>query len=167
MTSAGEPTFVVEVVRSSRRRRTVDARLRGDVLQIRIPGWMSSDEERRWVEKMTTGFQRRTSAERLDLPGRARRLARRYSLPEPVAIVWSDRMTMRWGSCSASTSSITLSTRLARFPDWVVDGVIVHELCHLVEANHGPRFHQLAARYPLMERSIGFLIAKGGDADLD
>jgi predicted metal-dependent hydrolase len=37
--------------------------------------------------------------------------------------------------------------------------VIVHELAHLLEPNHGKRFKSLVHRYPLAERAIGFLIA--------
>ena len=37
--------------------------------------------------------------------------------------------------------------------------MVVHELAHLVEPNHGPAFHALADRYPRQERATGFLIA--------
>ncbi len=37
--------------------------------------------------------------------------------------------------------------------------MIVHELAHLLEPNHGKRFKALVHRYPLAERAIGFLIA--------
>ena len=50
----------------------------------------------------------------------------------------------------------------------VVDAVVVHELAHLVEANHSPAFHALADRFPRQERATGFLIAKGlADPDLE
>ena len=48
---------------------------------------------------------------------------------------------------------------MAAFPGWVLDAVIVHELAHLVEANHSPAFHALADRYPKQERAHGFLLA--------
>lgn len=163
--STHELHFRVEVIRSARRRRTVDARLVGDVLSVRIPNWMSAGEEAAWVEKMSAGFRRKMSADRIDLVSRSGVLADRHGLPRPVSIAWSDTMTARWGSCSTTARTIAISTRVARFPDWVVDAVIFHELCHLVEPYHDDAFWTLAHRFPLMERSIGYLIAKSGDHD--
>ena len=45
----------------------------------------------------------------------------------------------RWGSCSAD-GSIRLNWRLMHFPPEIVDYVVCHELAHLKELNHGPRF---------------------------
>lgn len=159
--------FTVEVVRSARRRRTVGAQLRGDVLRVSVPGWMSSADEEQWVATMSARFRRRVSASRIDLVARAGQLARRLDLPTPDSIEWKGNMASRWGSCNVQRRTIGISDRLARYPDWVIDAVIVHELCHLVERNHGPDFWALARRYPLMERSIGYLMAKGGDLDTD
>ncbi len=155
----------MEVIRSAKRRRTVGAQLRGDVLTVTVPGWMNAAETEAWAEKMAAGFRRKLVADRIDLTERATTLARRYDLPRPRDIRWADDMTTRWGSCTIGAGTIRISTRVARFPDWVIDGVIVHELCHLEEPGHGPEFWRLAHRYPKMERAVGYLIAKSGDDD--
>jgi predicted metal-dependent hydrolase len=45
----------------------------------------------------------------------------------------------RWGSCSAD-GQILLNWRLIHFPLSTIDYVVAHELAHLKEMNHGPRF---------------------------
>lgn len=58
------------------------------------------------------------------------------------------KMTSRWGSCTRR-GAITLNTQLVRYPLECADAVIVHELCHLLEFNHSPRFYALMDRaYP-------------------
>jgi len=166
VTSAEEP-FSVTVIRSARRKRTVGAQLHAGVLTVAVPSWMSSAETEMWVAKMSASFKRKLSSERIDLTVRATTLARRYELPRPRDIRWADDMVSRWGSCTTTTGHIRISTRLAAFPDWVIDYVIVHELAHLEVNGHGADFWQLARRYPKAERAIGYLIAKAADGDED
>ena len=52
-------------------------------------------------------------------------------------------MTSRWGSCQPSTGRICINVRLALYPPECLEYVVVHELCHLLERGHGPRFHKL------------------------
>jgi predicted metal-dependent hydrolase len=51
-------------------------------------------------------------------------------------------MERQWGSCSP-TGRLTLNAHLVKAPRECIDYVIIHELCHLQERNHGPRFHRL------------------------
>ncbi len=56
-------------------------------------------------------------------------------------------MKSKWGSCQPATGRICINTRLALYPPECLEYVVVHELCHLKEANHGPAFHQLLDTY--------------------
>jgi predicted metal-dependent hydrolase len=51
----------------------------------------------------------------------------------------------RWGSCSTN-GSLSFNWRLVLAPHDVLDYVVVHEVCHLLEHNHGPRFWALVRR---------------------
>lgn len=56
-------------------------------------------------------------------------------------------MKSRYGSCLIARKKIHFSLVLATKPVECIDYVIVHELCHLREANHGVRFKQLMSCY--------------------
>lgn len=149
----------VEVIRSSKRRKSVSARVVDGRIVVRMPQWMSRAQEREYVESMVAKLERQHASTRVDLTERSAQLARRYGLPTPSSVRWVSNQQQRWGSCSPSTGDIRISDRIAGYPGWVLDAVLVHELAHLVEANHGPAFHALADRFPKQERATGFLLA--------
>ena len=81
----------------------------------------------------------------------------RKIIPEKVAY-WSRQMGVsptgikittarkRYGSCSGK-NSLCFSCFLMEYPEEAVDLVVVHELCHIREKNHGPRFYALLEHY--------------------
>ncbi len=151
----------VDVVRSKRRKRTAQAYLREGRLRVMVPFGLADDEEARLVDGLVNRVSRKISSTDVDLVQRARDLARGYRLWEPTSIEWSSRQTTRWGSCTQAEGSIRISVRLASMPGWVLDSVLIHELAHLEEPNHGPRFKALVGRYELSERAKGYLMAMG------
>lgn len=52
----------------------------------------------------------------------------------------------RWGSCSGRTRNIQISHRLRGGPHELLEYVLIHEISHLGELNHSPRFWELVAR---------------------
>jgi len=50
----------------------------------------------------------------------------------------------RWGSCSRK-GNLNFNVKIAMLPPHLADYIIVHELCHLKEMNHGSRFWKLVA----------------------
>jgi predicted metal-dependent hydrolase len=150
----------IEVIRSKRRKRTIEATLVDGRLQIRVPHGLSPERETELIAQAKERVMRKVSSNQVNLLARAQQLADRYDLPGPTRVEWSSRQLRRWGSCTPDHGHIRISNRLASVPGWVLDSVLVHELAHLAVADHGPRFQELVDRYELSERAKGYLIAK-------
>ena len=74
-----------------------------------------------------------------------------------VSVRWVKNQQARWASCSPATKEIRLSNRLRQCPEWVIDAVLVHELAHLQEVGHTPRFNEIADRFERQGESGLFL----------
>jgi len=67
----------------------------------------------------------------------------------------------RWGSCTLH-DNVTFNWRLIKAPMFVIDYVIIHELAHLIEANHTPMFWNIVrTQSPLMDKAKGWLKEHG------
>ena len=67
----------------------------------------------------------------------------------------------RWGSCTPN-DNVIFNWRLIKAPMFVIDYVIVHELAHLMEQNHTPRFWNIVkAQAPSMEKAKAWLQKNG------
>ena len=104
-----------------------------------------------------------------DVAGRHLR-QRTAAIAERVALhprrVMVGERTSRWGSCSGR-GTISYCYRLVMAPREVVDAVVVHELCHLAHANHGPRFQALVRRHcPDHDLHMDWLRRHGGELEI-
>lgn len=113
-----------------------------------------------WIEKHLA-LQRQKAARRppalTEAEIKALKERARAVLPGKVAC-WSEKMGVtptglkvtaarkRYGSCSAK-NSLCFSCFLMNCPEEAVELVVVHELCHIREKNHGPGFYALLERY--------------------
>lgn len=149
----------VEIIRSDRRKRTLQATVIDGRIRVRVPAGLPRDEERRLVDELVEKVRRKSEVGTIDLAARASALAIRYGLSQPGEIAWSTRQNLRWGSCTPAHGTIRISTRLASVPEFVLDYVLVHELAHLEVPGHGPEFQALEGRYGLAERARGYLMA--------
>jgi predicted metal-dependent hydrolase len=89
-------------------------------IKDRVQGWLQGEAKRLFGERLAI------YAQRLGVSFRG------YALSSAAT---------RWGSCS-SDGKIRLNWRLIHFPLSIIDYVVAHELAHLREMNHSPRFWQ-------------------------
>jgi predicted metal-dependent hydrolase len=108
----------VEVVRSSKRRKSVSARVVDGRIVVRMPQWMSKAQEAEYVEAMVAKLVRQHTAKTVDLSTRAAELARRFDLPEPRAIRFVGNQASRWGSCTPATGEIRITGEQRRWPTY-------------------------------------------------
>lgn len=67
----------------------------------------------------------------------------------------------RWGSCTPN-NNVTFNWRLIKAPMFVIDYVIVHELAHLLEPNHTPRFWNIVrAQITNLDKARAWLKQQG------
>lgn len=94
-----------------------------------------------------------------DLLRRARSLSHRFlgGLAQPASVRWVTNQQSRWASCTPDRGTIRVSDRLRRMPAWVLDYVLIHELVHLWEPDHGEEFWAWVSRYPDTDRARGYL----------
>ncbi len=98
---------------------------------------------------------------RKDLAARVRVHAQTLNCA-PKRISIRDQST-RWGSCS-TTGTLSFSWRLIFAPPFVLDYVAAHEVAHLREMNHGPRFWRLVRdAIPDMQRARSWLKMHGAE----
>jgi len=152
------------IIRSRKRIKTVQAREVDGVLEVRAPAVMSDTELKPVIDRFHKRIQRRKAAQNLEdhfLQERAKNLNQRFFDGQLAwqSIRWATSQTRRHGSCSPTRGDIRISHRLAKAPRFVLDYVIVHELAHLLEPNHGKGFWTLVNRYPKTERARGYLMA--------
>lgn len=152
----------VEIRRSARRKRNITARREDGRTVILMPAGLSVEEEERHVTSLLAKLEareRRLHPGDEELMDRAARLSETYldGRARPTSIRWVANQQHRWGSCTSAAGTIRLSDRLRGMPSWVVDAVLLHELAHLIESDHGPRFQELVQRFPQHERAEGFL----------
>lgn len=133
----GKRTYLIKIDQVDR--KTVGGRLKKDHLQVLLP---KDTEPRQASKAIKTVLSRLVARDFLpEIKQRVRELNQRY-FDQEITDVRLKYNTSNWGSCS-SNQIINLSTRLLFAPQTVIDYVIVHELAHLIEANHSRKYWKL------------------------
>ena len=57
------------------------------------------------------------------------------------------KLKSKWGSCDVIKKHITFNLELMKYPQSAVEYIVIHELAHLIEANHSKKFHNIVSLY--------------------
>lgn len=149
------------------------------MLVVMTPAHLSQAREDELVADMVRRMLTKARSARNDdeLMERARRVSEAYlpGAPMPSSIRWVSTMTTRWASCTPRDASIRLSDKMIGMPSHVIDAVVLHEVAHLLESGHGPRFQRLVRADPhhdvaeayLAGAAFGAGMAPRGEDDSD
>lgn len=152
----------IRIIRSSRRKKSVQGRLKGDVFEVRVPARMPEKQAQELARELLEKVEAKATPV-VDLEETAHRLNRTVleGKAEWTSISWVTNQNSRWGSCTPARGTIRISHRLQKVPQYVLDAVVVHELVHTFVPNHGPEFYRWADKVPHAERAQGYLEAYG------
>jgi predicted metal-dependent hydrolase len=159
----------VTVIRSRRRKKTIQTKSGDGRLWIYLPAGMSVKEEQKWIDRMIKRHERweqKKTVKESDawLCQRAEELNKIYFdgvLEYSIRFVTNQHQ--RYGSCTSVDRSIRISDRVKTMPSWVQDYIIIHELAHLLYPDHSKKFWETVNRYKYAERAKGYLIALGAE----
>ena len=130
-------TLTFNVIVKPGERKNIFFSLKNGTLNIEFPsGTDCTDKQSQEHFWNGISYFMRKEAKRL-LPNRTKQLAEEYGFTFSDVKIQSSKT--RWGSCSRA-QSINLSLYLMLLPADLVDYVILHELCHTKEMNHGANF---------------------------
>ncbi len=108
---------------------------RDKILMLTGPQW--NDEI---FEHMKTAWYKQQA--RRILPEIAREVVMKYNFPQDV-VFNVRKMKSRLGTCYSNRRMINLNSELIKMEIPVIEFIILHELCHLKQPNHGKRFYNL------------------------
>lgn len=170
--------IVCEIKRSRRAKRLRLAVHHDGLVVLTLPWRLRAAEGEKfirakaaWIVKQVAFFQKHvnlsvtkiTKADYVRNQAAARRLVevrlayfnKIYQLPFKKITIKNQKT--RWGSCSRR-GHLNFNFRLVFLPAVLADYIIVHELCHLREMNHSPRFWALVSKtfpnYPLIRQQL-------------
>jgi predicted metal-dependent hydrolase len=157
----------ITVIRSTRRKRTIQTKYANGHLSIYLPAGMSKSEENKWITKMIKRNEQSEQKRLLRksdcwLLERAQLFNKKYFNGElDFSITYVLNQNTRFGSCTTADKTIRISEKVKTMPSWVQDYIIIHELTHLLYPDHSKQFWEKVNQYPYAERAKGYLIAVG------
>lgn len=156
----------VKIIRSPNRKKTIQARMVGETLEVHLPLGMNPEEERKAIEEMKQKIEKRRLKRKINeddyLGKRFDEFNKKYFQGKLKinSIKFVTNQEKQRGSCTPGNATIRISHKLLGMPEWVLDYLIMHEMTHLVHPDHSKAFWEKVGEYKYTERARGFLIAK-------
>lgn len=162
--------YTVNVEQSGRLKANARWTINRQNIALKVPKDMTTTQ----LKRVLTDIQQRVTKRRAYLDGRtdeeletrAAHLNKTYfdGKLSWTSLRWVTNMQSRLGSCTTGglqDGEIRISARMKGWPDYVLDYVIAHEICHRAFPDHSPDFWNLLSRYPHTERALGFVEGVG------
>ncbi len=133
----GERMYTLDISHTTNKSHS--AKLKGGVISLKLVQGIDAYQEQKAIKTLLSRVIGKDFH-----PSISRRVFELNELyfKKPITSVKLKYNQSNWGSCSTK-GNVNLSTRLLFAPDDVIDYVIIHELAHLIEMNHSPRFWKL------------------------
>lgn len=166
------------VVRSGRRKRSIQAFRQNGSIEIHIPDRLTRAQELELIPEMIEMVLNREAKSRksdAQLMTWANEVIREHLkdfdpiTERPHSVSWR-AMRERWGSCTTIDKTIRISDRLNSAPLYVIKHVLLHELIHIRIPGHGDDFQAILERDPDGARAESFLegfeLGSSGNSDI-
>jgi predicted metal-dependent hydrolase len=163
---AGDEKLVIEISVDARLRTMARWSVNGQTVKLRVPRNVTRADVERLLNDIVPRIQkqRKRTNRRSDvnLMDRANEINAEYFNNELSwnSIRWVSNMQHRLGSCTtggATDGDIRISERIRRWPQYVVDYILAHEICHRKYPNHSQAFWDYLAQFPHTQKAIGFI----------
>lgn len=138
------------------------AKLKGSTIQLKLSAHVSSENQHKACKKL---ISRLIANDFLPEISKKVDTLNDIHFQEEINKISIKYNHSNWGSCS-SKRNLNFSSRLLFAPDDVIDYVIIHELAHLKEANHSPKFWAIVAKaMPSYKEKEKWLSVNGKNLD--
>ena len=144
----------------------MEGRVIGGVLRVLAPYRISEEKIGKIAKKFLRSIRKKEKRKESNssLAKRAKIINKKYfqGKLKDFSIIWSPRQKKRlFGVCDHKKREIRITARVKKAPAWVQDYLLIHELAHLMERNHGKNFWRLVKQFKKTSEAKAFL--KGMD----
>ena len=109
----------------------------------------AAEQSDKFFDRLPLETRKQKQAANRRLQGKVMPMVEKYAALMRVKIpqITFRATTSKWGSYNKNRNYICFSTYLLLLSDFCIEHVVVHELTHIIEQNHGPQFYAIMDRF--------------------